>query len=318
MAAPHHRGPAAGPGRHRRRRPAPHRRRRRAGGRAGRRRRAVGYRTTVRVAADPDGRAGFRAERSHDVVAAPECLVAHRRSPRCCRSCGSTRRRGDPAHVGRDRRAGARWDQRERRRPGAAAAGRRRGRRRPSTRTSPGAACGCRWARSSNPVRRPPNCSPPRSGAARPSSPAPASSSTPTPGWACSPRASTRPRRPRDRDRDVAVGGRRCPHNLERPRGRHRARRGGWLARAGRPRRRRGPRRPGAQRARAARSDRARPHGAPGARAGELRPGVARPRHQAARPRRLRPRAHGGRRHVPAHDPRRGRSRGSCGRVAPD
>ena len=37
----------------------------------------VGYRTTVRVAAGPDGRAGFRAERSHDVVPAPACLVAH-------------------------------------------------------------------------------------------------------------------------------------------------------------------------------------------------------------------------------------------------
>ncbi len=35
------------------------------------------YRTTVRVAAGPDGRAGFRAEGSHDVVAAPDCLVAH-------------------------------------------------------------------------------------------------------------------------------------------------------------------------------------------------------------------------------------------------
>ena len=38
---------------------------------------AAGYRTTVRVAAGPDGRAGFRAERSHDVVPAPACLVAH-------------------------------------------------------------------------------------------------------------------------------------------------------------------------------------------------------------------------------------------------
>jgi 23S rRNA (uracil1939-C5)-methyltransferase len=38
----------------------------------------TGYRTTVRVAAGPDGRPGFRAERSHDVVAAPDCLVAHR------------------------------------------------------------------------------------------------------------------------------------------------------------------------------------------------------------------------------------------------
>jgi 23S rRNA (uracil1939-C5)-methyltransferase len=38
----------------------------------------VGYRTTVRVAAGPDGVAGFRAEHAHDVVAAPACLVAHR------------------------------------------------------------------------------------------------------------------------------------------------------------------------------------------------------------------------------------------------
>jgi 23S rRNA (uracil1939-C5)-methyltransferase len=37
----------------------------------------VGYRTTVRVAACPDGRAGFRAEQTHDVIAAPACLVAH-------------------------------------------------------------------------------------------------------------------------------------------------------------------------------------------------------------------------------------------------
>ncbi len=36
-----------------------------------------GYRTTVRVAADADGRVGFRSESSHDVVAAPACLVAH-------------------------------------------------------------------------------------------------------------------------------------------------------------------------------------------------------------------------------------------------
>lgn len=36
-----------------------------------------GYRTTVRVAGTPDGAAGFRSEHSHDVVAAPECLVAH-------------------------------------------------------------------------------------------------------------------------------------------------------------------------------------------------------------------------------------------------
>ncbi len=38
---------------------------------------ATGYRTTVRVAATADGRAGFRAEQTHDVVEAPNCLVAH-------------------------------------------------------------------------------------------------------------------------------------------------------------------------------------------------------------------------------------------------
>lgn len=37
------------------------------------------YRTTVRVAATPDGRAGYRAEQSHDVVEAPDCLIAHAR-----------------------------------------------------------------------------------------------------------------------------------------------------------------------------------------------------------------------------------------------
>ena len=37
----------------------------------------TGYRTTVRVAAGVDGVAGFRAEHTHDVVAAPACLVAH-------------------------------------------------------------------------------------------------------------------------------------------------------------------------------------------------------------------------------------------------
>lgn len=35
-----------------------------------------GYRTTIRAAVE-GGRAGFRAARSHDVVAAPTCLVAH-------------------------------------------------------------------------------------------------------------------------------------------------------------------------------------------------------------------------------------------------
>lgn len=35
------------------------------------------YRTTVRAAVDPDGRLGFRHARSHEVVAAAGCLVAH-------------------------------------------------------------------------------------------------------------------------------------------------------------------------------------------------------------------------------------------------
>jgi 23S rRNA (uracil1939-C5)-methyltransferase len=37
----------------------------------------VGYRTTVRVAADAAGQAGFRSEHTHEVVAAPSCLIAH-------------------------------------------------------------------------------------------------------------------------------------------------------------------------------------------------------------------------------------------------
>lgn len=37
----------------------------------------TGYRTTIRVAGTADGTAGFRAEHSHDVIAAPDCLVAH-------------------------------------------------------------------------------------------------------------------------------------------------------------------------------------------------------------------------------------------------
>jgi 23S rRNA (uracil1939-C5)-methyltransferase len=36
-----------------------------------------GYRTTARVGRGANGAAGFRAERSHDVVAAPACLVLH-------------------------------------------------------------------------------------------------------------------------------------------------------------------------------------------------------------------------------------------------
>lgn len=38
---------------------------------------SFGYRTTVRICGDEAGRAGFRAERSHEVIAAPSCLVAH-------------------------------------------------------------------------------------------------------------------------------------------------------------------------------------------------------------------------------------------------
>jgi 23S rRNA (uracil1939-C5)-methyltransferase len=36
-----------------------------------------GYRTTVRVVGDAEGRPGFRAEGSHDIVAVRHCLVAH-------------------------------------------------------------------------------------------------------------------------------------------------------------------------------------------------------------------------------------------------
>jgi tRNA/tmRNA/rRNA uracil-C5-methylase (TrmA/RlmC/RlmD family) len=35
------------------------------------------WRTRVRFAIDPDGRAGFRRHRSHDVVAVDDCLIAH-------------------------------------------------------------------------------------------------------------------------------------------------------------------------------------------------------------------------------------------------
>jgi len=38
---------------------------------------AVGYRTTLRVVGNEDGRAAFRRDRSHDTVSAAECLIAH-------------------------------------------------------------------------------------------------------------------------------------------------------------------------------------------------------------------------------------------------
>jgi 23S rRNA (uracil1939-C5)-methyltransferase len=38
---------------------------------------AVGFRTTVRLAVDADGRTAYRAARSHDLVRVDECLVAH-------------------------------------------------------------------------------------------------------------------------------------------------------------------------------------------------------------------------------------------------
>ena len=114
-------GPAPGTGRHRHRRPAPHRRRPRPARRArGRRRARPGYRTTIRVAATADGRAGFRAEHSHDVVAAPECLD---RPPdarrRCCRRCGSI-----PTSS---RRCGCRWPPASWRPAGTTSAGTVRG-----------------------------------------------------------------------------------------------------------------------------------------------------------------------------------------------
>jgi 23S rRNA (uracil1939-C5)-methyltransferase len=37
----------------------------------------LGYRTTVRVVPTVEGHAGYRAEASHEVVSAPECLIAH-------------------------------------------------------------------------------------------------------------------------------------------------------------------------------------------------------------------------------------------------
>ena len=71
----------------------------------------VGYRTTVRVAATADGRAGFRAEQTHDVVEAPTCLVAHPTLAALLPGCGSTpasnRRCGCPVATGE---LAARWD----------------------------------------------------------------------------------------------------------------------------------------------------------------------------------------------------------------
>ena len=77
LAAPHRSMPSAGPRRDRRRRAAAHGRGRRPvvvlGGGVD----PVGYRTTVRVAGTADGVVGYRAEQTHDVVAAPACLIAH-------------------------------------------------------------------------------------------------------------------------------------------------------------------------------------------------------------------------------------------------
>ncbi|HEU4840013.1 MAG TPA: TRAM domain-containing protein [Ilumatobacteraceae bacterium] len=70
-----------------------------------------GYRTTVRVAATADGRAGFRAEHTHDVVAAPACLIAH---PRLAELVAGLRLDADVEVTLRwsvaEGRAGARWD----------------------------------------------------------------------------------------------------------------------------------------------------------------------------------------------------------------
>ena len=135
---------------------------------------AEGYRTTARVVAGPHGAAGFRSERSHDVVAAPACLVLHPvlrelvadDPPR-------SRCRGDGADVGGDGRdrgplgpdegSGAQP-------PGGGPAGRRRrdprGRRR-------AASSAFRSARSSSQARRRPNCSSPPCSVQHRSSPAP-------------------------------------------------------------------------------------------------------------------------------------------------
>ena len=134
-------------------------------------------------------------------------------------------------------------------------------------------------------------------------------------------RALTDPLAAGDRRRDVAVGGRRRPVQPARPQGRGHHGRGRRLA----------DRRPTTAVdvviADPARSGLGKPGvaaltriGDAGARARQLRPGVARPRRQAARRRRLPPRALRGGRHVPAHDPRRGRQPlhpGADGRLRP-
>ena len=93
VAAPDPRGPAGGPGRHRHRRAASHRRRRRSRSSntvAGCQR--DGYRTTVRVAADADGIVGFRSEsspRDRRRAGLPRRSPAPRRA--AARSCASIR-----------------------------------------------------------------------------------------------------------------------------------------------------------------------------------------------------------------------------------
>ena len=150
----------------------------------------VGYRTTVRVAAGTrrrrrvPGRADPRRRRRAGVPRRPP-----RCWPSCCRCCASIRpssrrcaRRWPPAS----------WPPAGTGRPGRCTGcrrARRSGRAPCSRRSSPASGCGCRWARSSSPVRRPPSCSSTRCSGRRPSSSAPGSSSTPTPASGCSPPA---------------------------------------------------------------------------------------------------------------------------------
>ena len=77
LAARGRAGAIAGEAGGRRRRAAPHRQARNADVRAAGSVPANGYRTTIRVVGDVEGRAAYRMERSNETVVAAGCLVAH-------------------------------------------------------------------------------------------------------------------------------------------------------------------------------------------------------------------------------------------------
>ena len=181
---------------------------RRAGDDSRARRRCRGLPHDGRVAPGPDGAAGFRAERSHDVVAAPRASCSTRR----CASCSP---RSDSIPASR-RRCGCPWRRAMSSldgigprapytvfRPRCSAAVRRR-----SSKTSTDTGCGCRSARSSSRARRLPRCSSMPCAAPRRNSSTPRSSSTPTPESGCLPSA---PRRPRPTSSPSRPLGRRLP-----------------------------------------------------------------------------------------------------------